>query len=246
MIFDSHVHIGRSAFWHADHDGDAIIRIADRAGIDKMMVTDFTALHYDMWEGNELMRRERDKHPDRIFPYFTVASARYGAKVAEELERYVTDLGFCGLKIYSVPPLYKMVDPYMWPVLEKAQALRIPVLSHSNAEECEAVSRLFPELMLINAHMNGSPQGQGDWQRSIAAAKAFPNIILDTTTSSFDNSMIETAVEEVGAERIIYGSDLPILDPLLQVAKIRGAEISDEAKELILHGNIERMLGMRG
>ena len=245
MIFDSHVHIGRSTWGHIDHDADAIVALADRAGVEKMMVTDFTALQYDMWEGNEHMRRERDRYPDRIFPYFTVCSARYGRRVIEELERYVNEHGFVGLKIYSVPPLYKMVDPYMYPVIEKAAELRIPILSHSNAEECEAVSRLYPEAMLINAHMNNCPEGQGDWHRSIAAAKAFPNIILDTTCSAFDNGMIEHAVEEVGAERIIYGSDSPLLDPLLQVAKVKGAEISDEAKELILHGNIERMLGQR-
>ncbi|MEN6627966.1 MAG: TatD family hydrolase [Candidatus Sumerlaeia bacterium] len=245
MIFDAHVHIGRNTMFHVDIDADGLVAIADRAGIDRMMVTEFSALLYDSFEGNELMRKFHRQHPDRIYPYYTVSSPRYGKKVIDELERYVNDYGFVGLKIYSTPPTHLMVDPYMYPLIEKAAQMRIPILSHCNAYECEDVLSRIPEAMLINAHMNGSPQGHGDWQRSIAAAKAFPSLILDTTTSSFDNAMIETAVEELGPERIVYGSDTPLLDPILQIQKVRGAEISDEAKALILGGNIERLLSLR-
>lgn len=245
MIFDAHVHIGRNTMFHIDIDADQLVAVADRAGIDKMMVTEMSALLYDSFTGNELMRKFHKQHPDRIFPYYTVSTPRCGQKVIDDLDRYINDYGFVGLKIYSTPPTHKMVDPYMYPLLEKAAAHRIPVLSHCNADECEVVLSRIPELMLINAHMNGSPQGAGDWQRSIAAAKAFPSLILDTTTSSFDNAMIETAVEELGPERIVYGSDMPLLDPILQIAKIKYAEISDEAKALILGGNMERFLSMR-
>lgn len=245
MIFDAHVHIGRNTMFHVDIDADQLVAVADRAGIDKMLVTEFSALLYDSYEGNELMRKFHKKHPDRIFPYYTVSTPRCGQKLIDDLDRYINDYGFVGLKIYSTPPTHKMVDPYMYPLLEKAVAHRIPVLSHCNADECEVVLARIPDLMLINAHMNGSPQGAGDWQRSIAAAKACPSLILDTTTSSFDNAMIETAVEELGPERIVYGSDTPLLDPVLQIAKVKYAEISDAAKALILGGNIERILGLR-
>lgn len=245
MIFDAHVHIGRNTMFHIDIDADELVAVADRSGIDKMMVTEFSALLYDSFTGNELMRKFHKQHPDRIFPYYTVSTPRVSPRFPDELERYVNDYGFVGLKIYSTPPTHKMVDPYMYPLLEKAAAMRIPVLSHCNADECEVVLGKIPELMLINAHMNGSPQGCGDWQRSIAAAKAHPSLILDTTTSSFDNAMIETAVEELGPERIVYGSDTPLLDPILQIAKVKYAEISDEAKTLILGGNIERLLSLR-
>ncbi|MCE5228177.1 amidohydrolase family protein [bacterium] len=245
MIFDAHVHIGRNMMFHIDIDADQLVAVADRAGIDKMMVTEFSALMYDSFLGNEIMRKFHRQHPDRIFPYFTVSTPRVGKRIIDEFERYVNDYGFVGLKIYSTPPTHLMIDSYMYPLIEKAAEFRVPILAHSNSDECEIVSKRIPEAMLINAHMNGSPQGHGDWQRAIAAAKACPNIILDTTTSSFDNAMIETAVEELGPERIVYGSDCPLLDPVLQIAKVRGAEISDEAKALILGGNMERLLSLR-
>lgn len=246
MIIDCHVHVGETEWFHLHWDGDALVRLADRAGIDKMLVTDFTALMFNQDEGNALMRAVHQRHRDRIYPYFTVCSARYGRKVVEDLDRHVTDYGFRGLKIYSAGTYWKILDPWMYPIIEKAAELRIPILAHSTAEECEAVARMFPEVMIINAHSNGSPQGVGDWQRSIAAAKAFPNnIFLDTATSSFDNNMIETMVQEVGPQQILYGSDMPVLDPMLQIGKVQLAEIDEDAKEMILHRNISRLLSFR-
>jgi len=245
MIVDCHVHIGKLTWFHMDVDAAFLVRAADKACIDKMMVTDGMALSYDVREGNESVRREVAKYPDRFYAYYTVSSAYHAPDLVEELERYVNDYDFRGLKIYSVPPLQVIDTPYMIPLLEKAAELRIPVLAHSTGQECESLCHEVPELVLLNAHMGCCPQANGDWHRSIAAAKRCPNIYLDTTSSSFDNNMIETAVSEVGAERVLYGSDLPLLDPTLQIAKITESEIAEEEKELILHGNINRLLGMR-
>lgn len=246
MIFDCHVHIGKSNWLQIHADARDLIEAADKAGIDRMMVTDLTALVYDIEEGNRLMRKAVSEHPDRMTPYYTIVTGRHGKKILEEFERYVTDYGFRGLKIYSVPPLQTIDDPYMIPFIEKAAELRVPILAHSTGPECESLSRQVPDCILINAHMGCCPQASGDWHRSVAAAKAFPNILLDTTSSSFDNGMIEFAVEEVGAERILYGSDLPLLDPALQIAKVTETDLLPEEKDLILHGNIERILKLRG
>ena len=58
-----------------------------------------------------------------------------------------------------------------------------------------------------------------------------------------------TAVErqiaqQLGPEKILFGTDMPALDPWVQRAKVEGAEISDDAKRLIMGGNIQRILGL--
>ncbi len=246
MITDCHVHIGKSTWFHIDADVNVLLRAADKAGIDRMLVTDFTALTYDIDDGNRLLLEQVQGHRDRISCYYTVSSGRYGQHAADELERYVVEHGFCGLKIYSVPPLMLIDDPYMMPIIAKAAELQIPILAHSTGEECESIARQVPDVVIINAHMGCCPQAHGDWHRSIAAAKRYPkNIYLDTTSSSFDNGMVELAVEEVGAEQVLYGSDLPLLDPILQIAKVTESDLTNEQKELILNGNINRLLNLR-
>ena len=52
----------------------------------------------------------------------------------------------------------------------------------------------------------------------------------------------EMAVRELGAERVIYGSDAGGRSFASQLAKVHGADISDAAKELIFSGNLQRLL----
>ena len=59
-----------------------------------------------------------------------------------------------------------------------------------------------------------------------------------------DNGMIEYAVDHLGPEKILFGTDMPALDPWVQRAKVEGAEITEEAKRLIMGGNVERLLGL--
>ena len=54
--------------------------------------------------------------------------------------------------------------------------------------------------------------------------------------------MVEMAVRELGAERVIYGSDFGGRSLASQLAKVYGADIPAEAKRLILGGNIRRLL----
>jgi hypothetical protein len=74
------------------------------------------------------------------------------------------------------------------------------------------------------------------------AAKRFPNLYLETASSTIDTGFLETCVREVGAEKIIFGSDIPLLDPYLQLSKIRDTNIEPDQLDKILSGNILRLM----
>jgi predicted TIM-barrel fold metal-dependent hydrolase len=50
------------------------------------------------------------------------------------------------------------------------------------------------------------------------------------------------AVRELGAERVIYGSDAGGRSFASQLGKVLGAQIPDAAKQLILSGNLKRLM----
>jgi len=56
--------------------------------------------------------------------------------------------------------------------------------------------------------------------------------------------MIKDAVQAIGAERVLFASDGPGCDPTLELEKLRRAKLSPADEALVLHGNIERMLGL--
>lgn len=242
MIVDAHVHIGKSTRLQIDVDGDMLVRMADELGFDQICCTDLTALFYDMHEGNKLLYDEMRRFPGRIIGYASLHSTRFGAESLEEIDRCYEVYGMRGLKIYSTPEA-SIAEPAMIPILEKCVEHRMPILAHTTPAECEYLMARVPEANLMMAHAGAQPFAKGDWNRAIMAAQKFPNLYLDTTSSTIDSGFVEAAINQVGAERVIFGTDMPLLDPYVQRAKIAAARIDDRAKALVMGGNILRLMG---
>jgi predicted TIM-barrel fold metal-dependent hydrolase len=243
MIVDGHVHIGKSTRLQINVDGAMLVKIADSLGIDKLCCTDLTALFYDMHEGNLLLFREMKKFPDRLLGYASLHSTRFGQEALEEIRRCKEEYGMHGLKIYSTPEM-SIAEPTMIPIMETCAELKMPILAHTTPAECEYLMSRVPEVNFIMAHAGGQPYAHGDWNRAIMVAQRFPNLYLDTACSTVDSSFVETCIREVGAGRIIFGTDIPLLDPWPQLAKLAGVKVNAEQKELLMGGNILRLMGV--
>jgi predicted TIM-barrel fold metal-dependent hydrolase len=244
MIIDGHVHIGTSVYFHMSADADFLVRLADEMGFDKLFVTELNALFYNMREGNDALAREIAAHPDRLIGYVSVPTPRLNRQAVEEVRRCHEKYGFPGLKIYSHPEA-TIAEPATYPLLEAAAEFGMPILAHTTPDECDHLMTHVPQARLLMAHMGGHPYAFGDWHRAVMVAQKHPNLLLDTASSQIDNGMLEHAVAELGAEKILFGTDSPLLDPHTQLAKVTGAAISEEAKALILGGNMARIIGLR-
>ena len=94
--------------------------------------------------------------------------------------------------------------------------------------------------MIILGHMGG----YFHVDEAIDVAERYPNIILETSAMPYPEKIRE-AVERIGAERVIFGSDGPVSSPALETQKImhRRARATRTA-ELVLGGNAETLLGV--
>jgi hypothetical protein len=167
----------------------------------------------------------------------------------EEVQRCYEVYGMRGLKIIhqtgglgSYSLLTSINEPAMYPIIAKAAEFGMPILAHANPEECAGLCNAVPEAVIIMAHSGGHPTAMGDWFRAIEVAKHYPNIYMDTASSQSDMGYIEALVAGVGAERVIFGTDMPLIDPFFGYAKVMGTELSEEEKALILGGNILRLV----
>jgi hypothetical protein len=84
----------------------------------------------------------------------------------------------------------------------------------------------------------------GQWQRGIKAAQGVPNLRVDTSGSIIELGMIEEAVEKLGPERVVFGSDAAGVDLPVAFWKVAGADVSPQAKRLILGDNMRGLLGL--
>ncbi|MCA9042097.1 MAG: amidohydrolase family protein, partial [Planctomycetaceae bacterium] len=99
-----------------------------------------------------------------------------------------------------------------------------------------ALAERHPNAKLICGHAGGN------WELGVRAIRSTPNVMLGIAGSDPTNGLVEMAVRELGAERLIYGSDAGGRSFASQLAKVYGAQISDQEKELIFSGNLKRML----
>ncbi len=242
MIIDSHVHIGTDSYFQINIDADELAETARAVGFDKLFITHLTALEYDPVEGNDACAAAVVRYPDLFIGYATVPLPRFGRTAVDEIRRCYEKFGFRGIKTYSRPEASMAPIPESLPLFELAAELKMPVLVHATPEECDFICSHVPEAWVNMAHMGGHPWALGDWHKAVAYALKHKNLFLDTASSQIDNGMLEYAVSRVGAERIIFGSDTPLLDPWVQAAKVRGADLDENAKALIMGGNMARLL----
>jgi predicted TIM-barrel fold metal-dependent hydrolase len=153
-----------------------------------------------------------------------------------------------GIKIHPEEHVYPIVE-HGRTVFEFAAAHKAVVLAHSgefNSLPADMVKLAndYPEMSLILAHLGN---GEGDPSRQVRAIQGsrHGNVYADTSSGmSMLPNLIEWAVGEVGADRILYGSDVSCYFPPMQRARIDHAHIRDDEKLKILRDNAVTLLGL--
>ncbi len=154
-----------------------------------------------------------------------------------------------GIKVHPEEHGYPIVR-HGEAVFELAARHRAVVLSHSGdphsmPEDFIALADAFPEVPLILAHLGNGWDGDMTHQVRAVQAARHGNVYTDTSSiSSLCSGLIEWAVREIGADRILFGTDSPLYYAPAQRARIDTAEIPDGDKRMILRGTAERLLNL--
>ena len=100
----------------------------------------------------------------------------------------------------------------------------------------------FPSVQLIISHLGCGWDDEPSYQVRAIQQSKHGNIYTDTSSAtSIRPKQIEWAVKEIGAEKILFGTDSPCYFSPMQRARIDHAEISDKDKRMILHENAEKL-----
>lgn len=155
-----------------------------------------------------------------------------------------------GIKVHPEEHLYPIKE-HGHAIFEFADKHKAIVMTHSGEERSLPMDFVpfandFPGAKLILAHLGCGWDGDPTHQvRAIQASKR-GNVWVDTSSAqSILPKLIEWAVKEVGAERLLYGTDTPLYSVPMQRARIDHAEITEEQKRLILRENAVRLFATK-
>lgn len=243
-VIDFHGHTGRMDRYNWRDDPAVMLRAMDRVGIDVACL--FNIFHPDGATGNDVTARTVAAHPDR-FVGFAYVSPTMAAGMVPELTRALDELGLRAIKLYPPYTRWDLNDPIWYPVYEFADARGLAVIFHTGVDPhshpgllAEPAAR-FPRAHFVAGHAGNVAEPR---RAAIHVAQTYPNVYLETCSTYRTPGVIEELVDEAGADRVLFGSDIPLMDPRPQLGKIITADISDEAKRLICGGNAARLLGL--
>ncbi len=106
----------------------------------------------------------------------------------------------------------------------------------------------FPNVKLILAHLGNGGGAAGDPTLQVAAVQKSRqgNLFVDTSSArSIVPGLVEWTVREIGADRILFGSDTPLYSVAMQRARIDAAEIDNLDKRRILWQNACDLFGIQ-
>ena len=155
-----------------------------------------------------------------------------------------------GIKLHPEEHGYPIRD-HAAPLFEFAAARKAIVLTHSSEQNslCEDFvpwANRFPEVKLILAHIGCGWDNDVTHQVRAIQKSQHGNVFADTSSArSIMPNLIEWAVKEVGAERVLFGTDTPLYSTAMQRARIDHADLSDADKRLILRDNAVKLFGSK-
>jgi len=244
-VIDIHAHLGASWIGQTDFTDFTpadLVAGYDRFGVEKACVSSWQIL-YEPKQGNVEICQAVQQFPDRLMGFCVVSPRQPGA--LEEVENCTTKQGMKGIKLHPSQGKWKADSRLVDPIIDFAQSKRIPVLMHTWSDDHSHPTRVgnlakrFPRATIIMAHMSADA-----WLEAIEVAADHDALLLDTAVHYNQYQVLKTAVEKLGSERILFGSDFPEMNLGAELAKIVYAQISDRDKKRILGENAAELLGI--
>ncbi len=234
LVIDAHCHIGDYRGRHGiGKFGPAeLLARMERSGVDKAVIASAISPLWgrdDFIRGNDLVIGAVKEYPDR-FVGMCVVSPRDPDFSLQEAQRGL-DAGLKALKFHPIFHGFYAVDgELMDPFMRLAAEAKAPVVTHSdfNARCCTPyqVARLaarFPGVKVVMLHLGQDAEAAA---HAPDAAAPYPNLYLETSnTPDYPYSVFINPLRKVGAARVMFGSDLPVVSVEANLAKLRAAEM---------------------
>lgn len=237
---------------------EELIANMDKEGIDVSAVLNIG------WSIPELCRETNDyimeaitRYPKRLVGFCSVQPLD-GEKATAELERCVKG-GVKGIgELRCDTQGFDIADKdVMEPIAQMVRKHRLILLTHASEPVGHSYSGKgnitpgllyrfitnFPDLTVVCAHWGGGLPFYGLMPE---VAKALSNVYFDTAASPwlYRDEIFKHVTEILGPQKVLYGSDYPLMKQSKLVKSIRNLDLSEQVKNLILGGNAQRLLSL--
>ncbi len=238
---------------------DELIDSMDKDEVDISVVLNIGWTTHELCvETNDYILESIARYPQRLVGFGTVQPKSLEAAL-DEIERCAKG----GMKgIGEMRPDMQLFDPrdeaMMKPFAEMLTSHNLILLTHASEpvghnypgkgsttpDMLYPIITSFPDLTLVCAHWGG---GLPFYALMPEVKKAMSKVFFDTASSPFLYSpqIYNQVIQLVGADKILFGSDYPLLVQSRLLKEIKSLDLPEETEQLILSGNAKRLLGIK-
>ncbi len=238
---------------------DELIADMDKDGVDISVIVNYGWTTHELCvETNDYILESVARYPHRLVGFCTVQPNSYEAAIAE-MERCAQG-GIRG--VGEMRPDLQLFDLHdeevMAPFIEVIRKHKLILLTHASEpvghqypgkgaitpDVLYPLITSFPDVTIVCAHWGG---GLPFYALMPEVKQAMGNTYFDTAASPFlyHPQIYHHVIQLVGADKILFGSDYPLLAQNRLLGEISSLDLPEETRELILSGNARRLLGIQ-
>ncbi|HMK76220.1 MAG TPA: amidohydrolase family protein [Thermodesulfobacteriota bacterium] len=269
-IFPEEVRKGREAFCKKDDGFSSIYRDSkskmvgvedliasmDESGIDRSVICGFPWTQPDLCSfHNQYLMASASRYPNRLIVFISLLfsnpdwsgkeldrALNGGAKGVGEIAFYQDEM--TSRDVHSMKPILTQMEKHGVPLLlhtNETIGHSYPGKGRTPLESFYELILSFPKLPIILAHWGG---GLPFYELMPEVAKVMTNVYYDTAGSPFlySGKIYAIARDMVGAEKIFFGTDYPLISPQRYFKELEESSLSKQDQEKILGLNFSRLI----
>jgi predicted TIM-barrel fold metal-dependent hydrolase len=107
---------------------------------------------------------------------------------------------------------------------------------HNGPRHIKMIADKYKNATFIMGH-----SAPGELDEAIEVARTHDNVMLDLCDIHRHSGIVDKMVEGVGADKVLFGTDIPWYDPSYCLGSVLFSHISDEDKYKVIYGNAKKI-----
>ncbi len=235
---------------------EELITSMDDAGVDRSVICGFPWNDPDLCSlHNQYLMESRARYPDRLIVFISLTFSDPDWAEKEFVKRIKEGAQGVGEIAFYHREMTSQDIESMGTIMREMEKQKIPLLLHANEtightypgkgitplERFYDLIRTFPGLRVILAHWGG---GLLFYELMPEVSKSMRHVYYDTAASPYlySKKIYAIAREIVGEEKILFGSDYPLIRPQRYFDELRTSGLSEEEQKKILGLNLSKLI----
>lgn len=250
MRIDVHAYIGKWPYWPIPQSTPSeVLEAMDKAEIDTATIVSTRSLFVNWPDGNTETLQAAKEQGSRFIPFACIGPPELSHRLNANIFDLDKNPEVRGIRLAPQFQTYHLLyEPFIDTICEQAAARKIPVqlplrvlmnwgTPMLDLGTIATIVQRHPKTPWILVGLNYFHE----LRVGLALMRSFSTVHIETSCiQGFE--AIAKIVQEIGSDRILFGSGLPLQNAVAGVQKIEHAKISDTDREAIFYTNAKRLL----